>query len=86
MNQQQEIILKAIDGLGEAVGLLSMMVTAQGAPVVHLKSAAPKYSYSYNHAIDLGQGRTRTIHLTFALDPQTGELVLTGENVADSDG
>ncbi|UBV42104.1 hypothetical protein LAJ19_10715 [Deinococcus taeanensis] len=85
MNQHNKIILKAIDGLSEAINLVRALADAQTASGVYLKSAVPKYSYSYTHTIDLGQGRTRNIHLNFGFDPQTGELVLLGENVSDTD-
>ena len=47
-------------------------------------SAAAAYTYSYTHQVDLGQGRTRFIHLTFRLNAESGQLELASENISDA--
>lgn len=49
-----------------------------------LKSSAAAYAYSYTHQVDLGQGRTRFIHLTFRLNAESGQLELASENISDA--
>lgn len=77
---ETEMLLKALDAT--SLALQAIQVVRREAI---LKSAAPSYSYTYTYQMDLGQGRVRNFHLTFALNPQTGELSLTNESVSDSD-
>lgn len=51
-----------------------------------LKSTSTQlsYSYSYTHQIDLGQGRTRFIHLGFSLNPEINQLNLVSESISDA--
>ncbi|WP_019012555.1 hypothetical protein [Deinococcus aquatilis] len=81
MNQDNEIVVKAVQAAELAIDLAKLMV---GGNLI-LKSAAA-YTYSYSHTIDLGQGRTRTVHLAFALNQVSGQLELTSQSFSDSDG
>lgn len=51
-----------------------------------MKSAStqPSYSYTYTHQIDLGQGKTRFVHLSFRLNSESNQLELTGESISDA--
>lgn len=49
-----------------------------------IKSIQPPISYSYSHEIDLGQGRTRTVHLNFAFNYETNKMELVGETYSDN--
>lgn len=78
MNQTEQV-LKSLE-----VAMLAIELVKRVNGGMIFKSSHPPVTYSYNHEIDLGQGRTRTIHLSFTYNHETNAMELTGETFSDS--